>query len=99
VDEISVILRDPLITREEFVFLDQFSYSGKIWMLIHKPEPAYPVLIKQRALEYIFEAEALLMFAILSKNILAKWDTSLTKNLSRFEEYNIKDSFYIRPYI
>lgn len=97
-DEISVILKNNVVvTIEEFRVLDRYSYSGKIWTLIEKPKNGNYV-ITLRAIEYIFDSEAFTVFKIISNNILAQWQTELTKNLGYNQEYTIKDGMTIRPY-
>jgi hypothetical protein len=99
VKEVSVILRNQLlITIEEFKILDNYAHSGKIWTLIHRPDYINSTLITERTVEYIFDPEALTFFKIVSTNILAHWDTLQTLNLKPNEEYNIKDSLFIRQY-
>lgn len=98
--EISLILKNNLeITLEEFRILDRYSCPGKIWTLIHRPTPIVPYLINQRALEYIFDPEALTIFGIVSRNILATWDTDITRHLGPYDEFHLKDSLFIRPYL
>lgn len=95
--EISVILKNNiLISVEEFRILDSYTCHGKIWSLIERRDNGG--IVKLRTVEYIFDPESFLLFRIISNNILAQWDTSLTKNLRYNEEFNIKDSLYIRPY-
>jgi hypothetical protein len=95
-DEISVILRNNiLISIEEFRLLDQYAYSGRVWTLVQKS----PIIIKQRTVEYIFDTEALTIFCIVSQNVLATWNTSITKNLAPNEEFHLKDSLFLRPYV
>lgn len=97
-DEISVILKNNVaVTLEEFRILDRYSYSGKIWALIERPKHGNYV-ITLRAIEYIFDPESFTLFRIVSDNILVQWKTELTKNLEYNQEYNIKDSIFIRPY-
>lgn len=78
--------------------LDQYSHSGKIWVLIHRPNALQPFITKQRVVEYIFEPESLTAFMMVSSNILAHWATNLTRNLLPYEEYQIKESIFIKPY-
>lgn len=97
---VSVILKNNnIITIEEFRILDSYSYSSKIWILIQKPTSESPFVIRQRTVEYVFDPEFLTAFKIISQNVLAWWDTEKTVNLKPYEEYNIKDSLYIRPYL
>jgi hypothetical protein len=98
VNEISVILKNNiLVTIEEFRILDRYSCSGRIWTLIHRPTPAAPYLIKERTIEYIFDPEALTIFYIVSRNVLATWDTDVTKYLGPGDEFQLKDSLFIKP--
>ena len=98
-NEISVILKNNiLIPIEEFRILDRYSCMGRMWTLIQRPSPKSSSIITQRTVEYIFDPEALLIFHIVSQNILAKWDTEKTRYLKPYEEFEITDSFYIRPY-
>jgi hypothetical protein len=87
-----------VIPIEEFRILDRYAYAGRIWTLIQKPTPDYPVIIKQRTIEYIFDPEALTVFCIVSQNILATWDTDCTKYLGPDEEFYLKDSLFIKHY-
>lgn len=97
--EISVILKNNvLITIEEFRILDQYSYTGKIWTLVQRPIDGNPKVITQRTIEYIFDNEALTLFGIVSTNILASWNTDITKNLEIGQEFQIKETLFIRPY-
>jgi hypothetical protein len=98
-NEISIILKNNiLIPVEEFRVLDRYSSMGRMWTLIQRPSIKSTSIITQRTVEYIFDPEALLIFHIVSQNILAKWDTELTRYLKPNEEYEITDTFYIRPY-
>ncbi len=98
-NEISLILKtNALITIEEFKILDMYSHSEKIWLLIHKPCIFNPILIKTKTIEYVLEPEALTIFRIVSQNVLATWDTEITKNLHPNDEFNVRDSLFIRPY-
>lgn len=98
--EISLILRNKLsITTEEFRILDRYSCTGKIWSLIQRPTPIVPFIIYDRTTEYIFDPEALTIFYIVSRNILATWDTDITRDLGPNDEFEIKDSLFIRPYV
>jgi hypothetical protein len=51
-----------------------------------------------RRAEYIFSPESLTVFCIISNNILAKWDTDITRNLEIGQEYHLKEELYITPY-
>ena len=98
--EISVILKNNiLVPVEEFRILDHYSNVGKFWTLIHRPTSDYPFTLRQRTIEYIFDPEALTIFCIISHNILATWDTNLTKYLKADEEFHLKDSLFIKPYL
>lgn len=57
-----------------------------------------PYVVQQRAVEYIFDPESLLIFQIISQNILATWDTDITRNIGSNEEYCIGNSLFIRPH-
>jgi len=97
--EISIILKNNiLIPIEEFRVLDRYSSTGRMWTLIQRPSSKNTPIITQRTVEYIFDPEALLIFHIVSQNILAKWDTEKTRYLKPYEEFEITESFYIRPY-
>jgi hypothetical protein len=99
VKEVSLILKSNLhVTIEEFRILDRHSYTGKIWTLIQRPTPVFPYLINLRTIEYIFDPEALTIFGIVSQNILATWDTDITRHLGPNDEFHLKDSLFIRPY-
>jgi len=100
VKEISVILKNNLlITTEEFKLLDRYSCCGKMWTLIFRPTTDIPYKITNRAIEYIFDPEALTMFCIVSQNVLASWETQSTRYLGPDDEFYLKDSLFIRPYI
>lgn len=96
--EISLILRNNLITIEEFRILDRYSCPGKIWTIIHRPTPIVPFKTSGRTLEYIFDQESLIIFYIISNNVLATWDTEITRGFGPNDELQIKDSLFIRPY-
>ena len=99
VNEISVILKNNiLVSIEEFRILDRYSNIGRMWTLIQRPHNKSSSVITQRTIEYIFDPEALLIFHIISQNILAKWDTDKTRHLKPYEEFEVTDSFYIRLY-
>lgn len=98
-EEVSLILKNNiLITLEEFRVLDRYSCPGKIWTLIHRPTTTQPYIGNNRAIEYIFDAEALTIFYIVSRNILATWDTNITRNLGPNDEFQIRESLFIKPY-
>ena len=97
--EVSLILKSSLhVTIEEFRILDRYSCPGKIWTLIHRPTPKAPYLVSLRTAEYIFDPEALTIFGIVSTNILATWDTDITRYLGPNDEFHLKDSLFLRPY-
>jgi hypothetical protein len=99
VSDISLILRNSIsITIEEFRILDRYSCSGRIWTLIHKPISA-SYISRQRAVEYIFDPEAFTIFRIVSCNVLATWDTDITRDLGPNDEFCITESLFIRPYL
>lgn len=99
VDEISLILKNTvLITLEEFRILDRYSCPGKIWTLIHRPTSIEPYIAHDRRIEYIFDAEALTIFYMVSRNVLATWNTDITRNLGPNDEYQIRESLFITPY-
>jgi hypothetical protein len=98
--EISVILKNNiLITVQEFKILDHYACFGRLWTLIHKPTLTEPFITKQRAIEYIFDIESLIIFKIVSQNVLAVWDTDITKYFGPDDEFHLKDSLFIRPLI
>lgn len=97
--EISIILKNNvLIPVEEFRILDHYSNVGKFWTLIHRPKLDDSIVIRQRTVEYIFDPEALTIFCIVSHNVLATWDTDCTRYLKSNDEFQLKDSLFIRPY-
>lgn len=96
--EISIILKNKLITAEEFRLLDQYSHIGKVWMLTQVPTSKMPYKISYRTLEYVFDPEALTFFCIVSRNVLASWDTDITRNIKPDEEFYLKDTLFITPY-
>lgn len=97
--EISLILKNnSLVTIEEFKILDRYSCIGKIWTLIQRPTPIIPYKIIDRTIEYIFDPESLTIFYIISTNILATWDTDITRNLGPNDEFHLKDSLFIKPF-
>ncbi len=97
--DVSLILKNSLyLTIEEFRILDRYSCPGKIWTLIHRPTPISPCLVSWRAIEYILDPETLTIFGIVSTNILATWDTDITRDLGPNDEFHLKDSLFIRPY-
>lgn len=94
---VSIILRNNnTITIEEFRILDTYTCASRIWTLIQKPTQEKPFVIRQRAVEYVFDQETLVAFRIISHNLLAWWDSDITKNLKPHEEYHIKDSLFLR---
>jgi hypothetical protein len=99
VSEVSVILKNILITQDEFRVLDRCSSSGRIWTLTQRPTNENPYIVKRKTVEYIFDTEALTMFMIISNNVLVTWDTELTRHLVSDDEIRIRDSMYIRLYI
>jgi len=97
--EISIILRNNnTISLEEFRILDSYSYTGKILTLLQKPTAEQPYIIRQRTIEYIFDPESLIVFKIISQNILACWDTAITRNLGPRDEFYIGNSLWITYY-
>ena len=97
--EISIFLKNKLlITPEEYRILDNYSSPGKIWAIIHKPDTHTPYYIREKSLEYILDEETLFLLKIISQNILAYWDTDITRNLKDNEEYHIRDSLFISHY-
>jgi hypothetical protein len=99
VKEISLILRDKLhVSIEEFRILDRYSCPGKIWHLIQRPTPFIPFISYNKTIEYIFDPEDLTFFYILSTNILATWDTDITRDFGPNDELQLNDSLFIRPY-
>lgn len=96
--EISLILKSNLfVTIEEFRILDRYSCPGKIWKLIERPNSMKPYMVSEKTIEYIFDPEALTFFYIVSTNILATWDTDITRGFGPNDELHIKDSLFIRP--
>jgi len=99
VSEISIILKNNLlITVEEFKFLDRYSTHGQVWTLIYMPTPHNPCKVTCKTTEYIFDPEALTIFYIVSRNILASWETECTKYLVPGDEFSLSESLLIRPY-
>jgi hypothetical protein len=99
VKEISLILRNKLnVSIEEFRILNRYSCPGKIWHLIQRPTPVTPFASYDRTAEYILDPEALTFFYILSTNILATWDTDITRDFGPNDELQLKESLFIRPY-
>lgn len=97
--EISIFLKNKLqITSEEFRVLNNYSYPGKNWYIYQKPTPNTPYYIRERSLEYILDKETFFLFNIISQNILAQWNTEITKNLKENEQYHICDSLFICHY-
>lgn len=98
-NEISLILRNQIsVTLEEFQLLERCSFQGKIWVLIQRPTPVLPYFCSYKTIEYIFDPEALTLFYIASRNVLATWDTNITRDFGPNDEFEIKDSLFIRPY-
>ena len=98
--ETSLILRNRLlVTVEEFRILNRYSYTGNIWTLIYRSETPPPYKVFERTVEYIFDPEALLIFHIVSNNILATWNTEITRGFGPNDELEIKDSLFIKPHI
>jgi hypothetical protein len=99
VKEISVILKNNvLITDKEFKILNNYACPGKMWFLIQKSSIPGNYCARQRTVEYIFDWESLLYFKIVSCNILAYWDTEITKGLGVDQEYQIDVNLFIKPY-
>lgn len=97
-EEVSIILKNHLLlTIEEFRVLENYSYTGQVWTLIQKSTDSSPLTIKHRRIEYIFDPESLTIFGLVSRNILAQWDTNLTRNLGPHDEFWLTDSMCIRP--
>lgn len=100
VKEISLILRNRISTTlEEFRVLENYSSTGKIWFLIHRPTEITPFFYSYKTIEYIFEPEALTLFYIISRNVLATWDTDITRDFGPNDEFELKESLFIRPCI
>ena len=98
--DISVILKNnSLVTVEEFRILNKYACPGKMWTLMHRVKQGYPQLITQRTVEYIFDGETLMLFSIVSTNVLAYWDTDQTRNLQVDQTYQINETLYIKPYV
>ena len=96
--EISIILRDSVhITPEEFRALGKYSFCGNIFTVIQRAGQP-PLHARFRRLEYIFDPEGLLIYKLISNNVLAQWSTEITKELDPFQEYKLQDSLYIKPY-
>lgn len=97
VTEISVILKNNiLITNEEFGVLNKYSSKGKIWKLVHQPTAITPYVVKCKVIEYIFYPEDLTVFCIFSRNILATWDTSITRYFKPAEEFQLTECLFIK---
>ena len=92
-DEISLILKDnKIVSMEEFRILDNYAVAGKIWTIIRRD----PYIVRQHAVEYIFDSDTLLLFRLISQNILATWDTDSTRYFGPNDEFDIGNSLYIR---
>lgn len=96
--EVSIILKNKLITNEEFRLLHQYSHMGKVWILTQVPTPKIPYKISYRTTEYVFDPEALTLFCIVSRNVLVSWDTDTTKYIKPNQEFYLQDSLFITPY-
>jgi len=96
--EVSILLKDSrIITPEEFKALARYSSFGKVWTVIERPGYNQDHTIrKQLSSEYIFEPEALLVFKLISQNILAQWYTDNTRHLLPHQEFQIHDTLWIR---
>lgn len=57
-----------------------------------------PFTVSQYAVEYIFDPESLLIFQLISQNILATWNTDITRYFGLNDEYHIGNSLFIRPH-
>jgi hypothetical protein len=98
VNEISLILKNNLlISIEEFRILDRYASEGRLWTLIHRPTEIVPYFIRYKTIEYIFYPEDLTIFCIVSNNILATWETDITKLLRPGQEFQLADSLFIEP--
>lgn len=98
-ENISIVLKDNiLIPVEEFSALNRCIQYSRLLTLIQKPIRTQ-YIIKQRVTEYVFEPEAFLLFKLISENILITWKTELTENLLNYQEIQINDEFFIRPYL
>ena len=95
-NEISIFLKNRLLTtKAEYRILENYTCPGKIWLILHKPTATSPYYIREKSLEYIMDIDTLLLFRLVSQNILAQWDTNITKNLKLHEEYHLCDSLFI----
>ena len=96
--EISVILKNNLlVTIEEFSLLEKYSSSGRFWTLVQHPTVNTPFVVRVRTLEYIFDLESFTFFKIISDNVLATWDTNITRGLGPNDEFRLNDTLFIRP--
>jgi hypothetical protein len=99
VKEVSVILKDnTTLTVEEFRIIDRHLHYDKIRTLVHRPPESKPYIFTQRTVEYVFDIETLTMFLLVSQNVLAYWDATLTRHLRSNDEYHIRDYLFIRPF-
>lgn len=99
VGEISIILKESInISIEEFRALDRCSEVGKIWLVIQRPTPASPNKITWHGTEYIFYPEDFTAFRLVSRNILLQWETMSTKFLQPDQEFQVKESIFLRHY-
>jgi len=98
VEEVSLILKNNLtLTIEEFRILDRYSCAGRIWSIVYRNRQP-PYILRYKSIEYILDPEAITMFGIVSDNILATWDTRITKNFGPEDELYLQDSIIIKPY-
>jgi hypothetical protein len=98
-NETSVIVQPiSVLTNEEFKALDRYSELGRVWTLVRRLTSDYPFICRRTTIEYVFDSEALILFFLITKNVIATWDTEKTKYLKDDEEYHIKPGLYIQPY-
>jgi hypothetical protein len=98
VNEVSVILKNNiLIDSVEFGILDRCATYGRFWILTHRHTADHQYVMRYKAVEYIFDPEALTIFRIASQNILATWDTAVTRHYRPGDVLQILDSTYISP--
>jgi hypothetical protein len=100
VKEVSLILRSNLLlTPDEFRILEDYANTGKMWSVTQRPVVDVSFTTFTRAIEYIFDPESLTFFCIISKNILVTWDTDITRHFGPNDEYEVRKSLFIKPYL
>lgn len=97
-DTISVLLKNyTLIFVGEIKILEQHAQHGRYWHIIEKPKLNGFHTTKYTSVEYLFDIESLLIFTLASPNILASWNTSMTRHIRPGQEFQIKENIYIEP--